>query len=388
MEEYKGVYNKEVVIFNVYKTLSGLYIDKQISEFYNIGDTNDTKFIKGKECVKTTEEEIKQLEEDSQSQNKILTPYYIAIFDLQLVVNYLVYVDINHDNTLYINNNLCEKYGINPISKRTFDKITYSQVNEEDLDTIENKTKNENPILKRKYVEIELKDSIKPAEKLFMYYLNIDNNTKYINRETLEMIRKSNIEIETTPMIIDNKNCYSISDKEIKEFKQETSMHGVEKLFTEKAKNINAPTTKKETETILVYKDCITDKLYIEKDKLTKENKGNRKLLLNKICYETSIVELENTHNKRFIIVDVYPYIQHLSYKILVCNCDDDLFIPERIISLLRINVGQIKRIRINGEIYINIKEDILDILKNLETEYTKIVFEYKRIVPANKKEH
>ena len=300
------------------------------------------------------------------------------------MVNFLVYVDKNHNDKLYINNNLCERYNINPIDKRTFDRITYAQVSKEDLDTIENIAKHENPILKRKYAKIELKDKIKPAKKLFMYYLNLDNNTKYIDRNILEMIRKNNIEIDSKPIIIDNKNCYSISDDVIKEFEQVSSMRGVEKLFTEKPKQINNNTNKNEIETILVYKDCLTDKLYIEKGKMNKEKEENRKYLLNKVCYETSIFELENTHNKKFIIVDVYHYIQHLCYKILVCVCNNELYIPERIISLLMINVGQIKRIRVNGEIFVNITQDVLDTIKDIETEYTEIQFDYKQIIPAN----
>lgn len=385
MKEYKGEYNNSI-IFNVYKTLTGLYIEKELANYYNVGDNNNIKYIKETECIKVTNDNIKHIVELSKLDNKNLHPYYIAIFDLQLVVNYIVYVNKNKNNELYINSNLCEKYNIIPKSKRSINKITYAQIDEDDLNKIEEETKNKNPILKRKYIEIELEDVTKPAKKLFIYYLNIDNNTKYIDRNILELIRKNNIEINPTPVIINNKNCYSITEKEIKDFENTTSMHGIEKIYTKKVTNNTKNMNNDKIETIIVYKDCLTDKLYIEKNKIKSDRLRNKIIILNRECYETSIIELENTHNKKFIIIDLYKYTPSKNYSILICKSKDELFISEHNLSLLNIETGPAKKIRINGEIYINIDNKVIDTIKNMENEYTKIKFEYKQIVPANKK--
>lgn len=385
MKEYKGEYNNSI-IFNVYKTLTGLYIEKELANYYNVGDNNNIKFIKEIECIKVTDDNIKHIIEMAKLQNKFLHPYYISIFDLQLVVNFIVYVNKNNNNELYINSNLCEKYNINPKSKRSINRITYAQIDEDDLNKIEDKTKNESTILKRKYIEIELDDIIKPAKKLFTYYLNIDNNTKYIDRNILELIRKNNIEINPTPAIIDNKNCYSITEKEMKTFEDNTSMRGIERIYTKRLTNNTKKIKNNETETIIVYKDCLTDKLYIEKNKIKSDRLHNKIILLNKECYETSIIELENTHNKKFIIVDLYKYNPSKNYSILICRNNEELFISEHNLSLLNIETGPAKKIRINGEIYINIDNKVIDTIKNMENDYTKIQFEYKQIVPANKK--
>ncbi len=385
MKEYKGDYNNSI-IFNVYKSLTGLYIEKKLANYYNVGDNNNIKNIKEIECIKVTEDDVKQIVELSKLQNKFLHPYYIAIFDLQITVNFIVYINKKHNNELYINNNLCKKYNINPKSKRTINKITFAKITEEDLDIIENQTKNDNIILKRKYVEIELKEEIEPAKNLFTYYLNVDNNTKYIDRNILELIRKNNIKINPTPAIIDNKNCYSITEKEMKDFENTTSMRGVERIYTKKLTNNTKTINNNETETIIVYKDCLTDKLYIEKNRIKSNRLHNKIIILNRECYETSIIELENTHNKKFILVDLYKYNPSKNYSILICKSKDELFISENNLSLLNIKTEPAKKIRINGEIYININNKVIDTIKNMENEYTKIQFEYKQIVPANKK--
>lgn len=383
MEEYKGYNKNESIIFNVFKTLNGLYIENDICDIYDIGNKEIIKTLKGKECRKVSKDDINQIEEMSKNSGKILIPNYISIFDLQLVINFIVYVDTKHDSKLYINNDLCEKYNIEPISKRTINKITYAQVSEEMISKIETITKTENPILKRKNVEIELEDTIKPAKSLFIYYIDLENNTKYIDRKILEKIRENNIEMETTPKIIDNKNCYSITEKTLKEFENSSSMRGVEKIYRENNKNIT--TQKKEVEVIIVYKDCLTDKLYIEKEKITRNHLRNKKTLLNKECYETSIIELENTHNKKFVIVDIYPYKKIKTYQVLICKCNDEVFAPEDILNKFEIESPLQKRIRINGEIFKWIPEKLIDSIKNKEDEYTKINFEYKQIVPVNK---
>lgn len=386
-EEYKGIeVNNDIktLYFNLYKTLSGLYIEKNIADYFDVGKFNDTKTIRGVECVNISEDELNTIERISKNQNYQLIPNNISIFDLQIVINYIVYVDKNHDDILYISNSLSDKYDINPISKRMINKLSYSQITNSDLDKIELKSRAENPTLKRKYVEICLEDKIKPAEKLFIYFHNIDDDKLYIGRGTLEDIRKNEIQIETQPIIIEDKNCYSITEEKLKEYEEKSHSHGVEKIVTT---NISRKEEENEVkcETIMVYRDCSTDKLYIEKDKIERYNKENEKVILNKLCCETSIIELENTHNKRFIIVDVYTKSNIKNYNILICNCNNDYYISENDLRIFNIELPNSKKIMINKEIYVNIDNNIITYINNLNNDNTNISIKYRQIVPVNK---
>ena len=52
----------------------------------------------------------------------------------------------------------------------------------------------------------------------FTYYYDIINNTTYIGRNIYELCKKYEIEINSTPRIINNKNCYSIDEESLKKF--------------------------------------------------------------------------------------------------------------------------------------------------------------------------
>ena len=210
IEELKG---NNTVYFDVYKTTTGLYIERELCNNFNIG--SEEKIIKDIPCLKVSEEDINKIEKQTIN-NTTYKSNYVTIFDLQLVLSFNVYVDTNHENKLYITDTLCDKYKITPISKRIVNKLTYSHVTEEDLNKIEKLSEQEKLILKRKYVGIKLEDKTKAADYLFMYYLDVDDKKMYINRETLEKARKNNVEIEAIPKIIEDKNCYSITKEELK----------------------------------------------------------------------------------------------------------------------------------------------------------------------------
>ena len=380
MEEYKGGYNK-TMLFHVYKTLDGLYAEEKICNIYNVGCKNDRKIINGKNVVKCSKEEIDSIEEQSYNQLIRLVPNYISSYELQLEINFIVYVDKKHNDSLYIKNDLCEKYNINPISKRTINAITYCNITEKDLNIIELKSQYENPILKRKYVNIEFSNIKKPANTLFIYYHNLTTNKLYINRETLEKTRNYNIEIEGYPEIIDNKNCYTITANQMKEYEEKSSAHGIERIvltnYSNKKRDIND-----KYEIILIYKDCNTNKLYIDKDKATRGFSNNTKIILNKECYETSIIELENKNNKKYIIVDVYTKNEIEEYSFIVCNCNDEIFIPQQVMEKFNIESEYLKKIRVNHEIYEKIAKEKLDDLLN-KNIFIKPV--YKKIVPMKR---
>lgn len=386
MNEYKGGYNR-TMLFHVYKTLDGLYAEEKICNIYNVGCKEDKKRINGKNVIKCSKEEIDSIEEQSYNQIIRLVPNYISSYELQLEINYIVYVDKKHNNSLYVKSDICNNYNISPLSTKTINKITYCNVTEEDLNMIEQKSQYENPILKRKYINIEFKDEKKPVRSLFIYYRDLTTDKLYVNRETLEKIRDLNIEIEGSPEIIDNKNCYTITENQIIEFEEKSSSHGIEKIvitniYNEKKENTN------QYEIVLIYKDCNTNKLYIEKDKATRGYSNDTKVILNKECYETSIIELENNNNRKYIIVDVYTKSKdeeekkEEDYSFIVCNCNDEIFIPQQVMEKFNIESEFMKKIRVNHEIYERITKESLDDLLN-KYKYIKAI--YKKIVPTKK---
>ena len=386
MNEYKGGYNR-TMLFHVYKTLDGLYAEEKICNIYNVGCKEDKKRINGKNVIKCSKEEIDSIEEQSYNQVIRLVPNYISSYELQLEINYIVYVDKKHNNSLYVKSDICNNYNISPLSTKTINKITYCNVTEEDLNMIEQNSQYENPILKRKYINIEFKDEKKPVRSLFIYYRDLTTDKLYVNRETLEKIRDLNIEIEGSPEIIDNKNCYTITENQIIEFEEKSSSHGIEKIvitniYNEKKENTN------QYEIVLIYKDCNTNKLYIEKDKATRGYSNDTKVILNKECYETSIIELENNNNRKYIIVDVYTKSKdekekkEEDYSFIVCNCNDEIFIPQQVMEKFNIESEFMKKIRVNHEIYERITKESLDDLLN-KYKYIKAI--YKKIVPTKK---
>ena len=223
--------NSGIIVYDVYKTATGLYLSEEMCQMYNIGDRKDYRTLREKLCYKITESDLQFIDQQSKYQDIKLIPNIVTIFDLQLVLSFTVYVDTKHDNKLYILNNLCAKYGIFPKSKRIIDGITYCNVTEDDIEKVEEDTKKEKIILKRKYIEVSLEDEIKPAEYLFIYYYDFKNKKSYIQRDMYELIKMNKIEIEGEPRIIGNRNCYSITEKQLREVEVSMGYRGIEQLI-------------------------------------------------------------------------------------------------------------------------------------------------------------
>ena len=228
-EELKGAENPSYMKYDVYKTTTGLYLNEDMCEKYGVGKKEDYKEIKGKKCYKVYDNDIKEIQEKDNYRSFQLEPNYITIFDLQLVLSFTVYVDINHENKLYIPNNLCTKYGIESQSKRIIKGNTFCNVTEEDINKIEEITKHEEILYKKNLVEIELDDEVSPAENLFMYYYDLETKKVYVQRDIYDLAKKNEIAIEAEPRIIDNKNCYSITEEELKFLETKTNYRGISK---------------------------------------------------------------------------------------------------------------------------------------------------------------
>lgn len=197
-------------------------------------------------------------------------------------------------------------------------------------------------------------------EKTFNYYYDEEKNIIYVPRNILELSRKNNIVIEGTPEIIDDRNCYSIHYKDLKKLEEVANIKGKEIVFNkkEKAKNI-----------VIVYKLVDSDELYTTKDFGNSDKKV--KIVMDKICYKTSIEELESIRNKKFIIVTVYQTgivseKEKETSEIIVCNLNDLLFVKESDLNKISINTKSRKKIRVDGTIYVETIEEEVYKLKEL----------------------
>ncbi len=217
--------------YSVYKTLSGLYVPEEICELYNVGDETNKKTIKEIACYKVSEKDLNTISETARREGDQLIADIVTIFDLQLVLSFTVYKDINHDNKLYVSSNTCNKYGIKSNEKRIIKNQTYYNVTEDDITQIELKTKTEKIAYKRKYIEIALEDVIKPAEYLFICYVDFKTKKYYIKRDMYELLLKNELEVEGEPRIIYGKNCYSITENQLKEAEKRINYRKVEQLL-------------------------------------------------------------------------------------------------------------------------------------------------------------
>lgn len=197
-------------------------------------------------------------------------------------------------------------------------------------------------------------------ENTFNYYYDEEKNIIYVPRNILELSRKNNILIEGTPEIIDDRNCYSIHYKDLKKLEEVANIKGKEIVFNkkEKAKNI-----------VIVYKLVDSDELYTTKDFGNSDKKV--RIVMDKICYKTSIEELESIRNKKFIIVTVYQTgivseKEKETSEIIVCNLNDLLFVKESDLNKISINTKSRKKIRVDGTIYVETIEEEVYKLKKL----------------------
>ena len=460
---------RDTAFYDVYKTSNGLYIIKELCDHFNIGDREDYKTIKDNLCYKITEEDLEIIDKESAEQAVHLIPNIVTIFDLQLVLSFTVYKDTNHDNKLYVTENTCQRYNIEPKSKRTINGATCCNVTEEDLVRIEEETKKDKVAFKRKIVEVALNDEIKPAEYLFEYYYDYQTKKYYVRRNVYEMLKSHGIEIEGTPTLLNGYNCYSITENELKEVEKKLNYHGVEQLlkpttlkkedfpkvefpqedvvnkvveqiyefkqrknlfekvmpykekeFNEIAKPFNKeefkdivmpyidriipfrdrvipfrdrvipfrdrvmPYYEKHTTTkqgtVLIYKDTSTGKLYIPVEEIGQRDQ-TVDIIMNKACYEIVEDDLLRFIDKKIIIADTYV-VTKKDYDILICNNNGQLFIAHEILNELGFYIDNPHRIKVNGEIYEEIAEEDVDLIKGLENESCHINIIVKQIAP------
>ena len=450
-EELKrGIEMVNSFTYNVYKTSTGLYLAEDLCNQFLVENKTKEKIINDKKCYHISDQEIANINQRFLSQGLKAVPNFITIFDLQLVLSLNVYVDTNHNNKLYINDWNYQKYNITPMEKRTINNVTCGNVTEEDITKIEELSKKEKIALKRKYIEVALEDEIKPAENLFMYYCDCETNQKYVRRDILELLKANGIEIEGKPRIIDDKNCYSITEKELLDVENQLHYRGIEQLlkpeeeiaveqtndpiekeidypnedyiqsivkeiydfkdrqqlfektipyeqdnFNETVESYNEesfkevvmpyiekaiPYEEKELETVIIYKDARTNQLFVPADKMP-DKQQEITTVMHKPCYEIGLSELDYFRRKNVIVANTY-IIQKQTHKVLICNNNGQLFISHNTLAALGFYIENPYRISINKEIYEEITEDDIELIKGLESDSIHIEIIIKQIAP------
>lgn len=61
------------------------------------------------------------------------------------------------------------------------------------------------------------------VHRIMTYYFNMNTNTYYLDRKGYETSKENNIEIEGNPIIIENRNCYSITKEELDKLIENTN---------------------------------------------------------------------------------------------------------------------------------------------------------------------
>ncbi len=126
--------------------------------------------------------------------------------------------------------------------------------------------------------------------KYFTYYYDIINDTTFIERNIYELCKKYEVELNSFPRIINNKNCYSIEEDKLKEFIEKSNYIGNRVLILTSTKELYR---KSQILTICKYHN----ELYVPKEVIDiYKNINNNKLIKvdGKLYTKVSENDLEN----------------------------------------------------------------------------------------------
>ena len=269
-----------------------------------------------------------------------LLPDYIKCLSLtpqtQTQRQFIVYQD---EDNMYIGEYVAEKYSIpNRDKKITVDGVVYTKILPYEIHDIINKSNHTEIPFYKQYAKKEAEIEITPKEtklseiiihRVMTYYKDINNNQLYVDRNGYELSKTVDIEIEGTPSIIDDRNCYSITQEQLNSLMEKTNDHctWVPKSIISENKSIEAE----------------------ENYKIDEDDNNYRNLEINR------------------------------------CELNGKIFIPEKAYTEFKEKTNQ-KRIRVAGILYINVTEEEMEYLK---AEYKKIGIKiiFKDIIIApNKK--
>lgn len=341
----------KLALFDVYKFPQGYYANKTLCDRLKIGNPYNRKTINDKECFQITENDLITIETTTFYKAKI-----IPVIEMNISAKFTVYVDENDDNKLYVEKSICHRHNITNQIERIINGKYYYQVSLEEIDQIERISKDKKLSLKRKYTTIKLDKQ----KNRFNYFRT--NNTLYVTRDIYELAHKNEVKIEGKPKIISNCNCYSIKEEELVELERKTNYEG-KKIIIKEPKTI---------ETIIVYKDMNSNKIYIPREYFPTQSTTIIEIM-NKKCFESTEKELEKIFNKKFIIANVYLNKKKKEQKeilnITLCVLENDLFIPQEIVNKLNVQPTLQKKIKVNGIIFHQIT---IEELKQIKIESSK----------------
>lgn len=139
--------------------------------------------------------------------------------------------------------------------------------------------------------------------KYFTYYYDIINDITFIEREIYELCKKYEIDLNSIPRIIHNRNCYSIEENQLKEFIDKSNYIGNRVLILVNNKDI-----KRKTKIIRICK--YNDELFIQEEvkDLYKEISNNKLIKVNNELFikinETDFENIKKTYLRRDINIE------------------------------------------------------------------------------------
>ena len=217
-------------------------------------------------------------------------------------------------------------------------------------------------------------------KKTFLFYNDINNRTLYIPRFVYEECKYHNIEFESHPKIICERNYYSIPRDKIKELEEKSNYKGIEKvLHLEKEKK-----SPKLNDVIFAYKDGLTHLTYIPV-KYAEKTSGNTRKIMNQDCRIIHMRDLEKILNKRIYILTVFLKPDEPE-QLILCKKDSQLFMNEVEALSFGLDIENRKKIRVNNELYVEISQEETFLLNIIAMKNgRKIAFTEKSIVPKRR---
>ncbi len=139
--------------------------------------------------------------------------------------------------------------------------------------------------------------------KYFTYYYDIINDITFIEREIYELCKKYEVNLNSIPRIIHNKNCYSIEETQLKEFIDKSKYIGNRVLIL-----VNNNDIKRKTKIIRICK--YNDELFIPEEvkEVYKDIANNKLIKVNKELFikinEEDLESIKKAYLRRDINIE------------------------------------------------------------------------------------
>lgn len=294
--------------FYVFTTNYSYFIASNICKAFKIGDRNSTKTINGIECFEVTKKEIEEIVEKTKNQDPCLKPIYNQILILKKKGQFIIYRDLNL-NKYYIDMTFCKNHGIGNNKVLSINGIKCFEVTKEEIKKIEEVSKNTDLELSAYYIDINLYNSkqsnpntpFTAVQKSFIVYKDIITLKLYMDVTTCKYFGiQSSIQ-----HMINGISCLEVTQQQITEIEEKTKFsnpsykaHYVDVFLEKKKENPKEMKINYVQKEFIVYKDVLTNKLYMEKNVCNYFGlKYSNGMLINGIsCYEVTeqqITEIE-----------------------------------------------------------------------------------------------